>query len=100
MRLEDATSGSFEPYLATDFRLDPGSGPTIEVRLTDVRRLGLQPGAPRIEPFVLVFSGPATPVLPQATYALEHDEVGPMELFLVPTGQDADGHVWYEAVFN
>jgi hypothetical protein len=100
VRLEEATLATFEPHLATDFRLDPGSGPPIEVRLTEVRALGLQRGAPRVEPFVLVFSGPATPVLAQATYALAHDELGPMDLFLVPIGHDVDGNVQYEAVFN
>ena len=49
---------------------------------------------------MLVFSGPATPVLAQATYALAHDELGPMDLFLVPIGHDVEGNVQYEAVFN
>jgi hypothetical protein len=49
---------------------------------------------------VLVFCGPATPVLAQATYALAHDELGPMDLFLVPVGMDVEGRVQYEAVFN
>jgi hypothetical protein len=100
VRLDDATLATFEPHVATDFGLDPGSGAPIAVRLTEVRPLGLQPGAPRVEPFVLVFSGPAEPIMTQATYTLAHDDLGPMELFLVPIGRDADGNVQYEAVFN
>jgi hypothetical protein len=100
MRLDDATLVTFAPSVATDFRLDPGSGPPIALRLTEVRPLGLQPGAPRVEPFVLVFAGPATPLLAQGTYRLAHDDLGPMDLFLVPVGRDADGTVQYEAVFN
>lgn len=100
MLLDDATPATFEPHLATDFRLDPGSGSPIDLRLMEVRALGLQPSAPRVEPFVLVFLGPATPILAQATYALAHDGLGPVDLFLVPIGRDADGNVQYEAIFN
>jgi hypothetical protein len=37
-------------------------------------------------------------VLPQATYPVEHDELGRMEIFLVPIGPDGSG-MRYEAVF-
>jgi hypothetical protein len=98
--LDDATPSTFEPHVATDFRLDLGSGPPIDLRLREVRALGLQPGAPRVEPFVLAFLGPATPILAQATYTLAHHDLGPLDVFLVPVGRDADANVQYEAVFN
>ncbi len=52
----------------------------------------------RRQPFSLIFAGPADPVLPQATYRLENDEMGPLDVFLVPIGQDGSG-VQYQAVF-
>ena len=48
--------------------------------------------------FSLVFRAPATQVWPQGTYGLSHEELGELELFLVPIGSDAEG-VRYEAAF-
>lgn len=48
--------------------------------------------------FALVFRGPATPVLPQATYSVVHADVGELALFLVPIGPAAEG-MQYEAAF-
>ena len=53
----------------------------------------------RSAPFSLILRGPATPFLPQATYAMRHPRLGPIELFLVPIGRDA-GNTRYEATFN
>jgi hypothetical protein len=38
-------------------------------------------------------------LLPQRIYRLEHDELGALDLFLVPIGRDDSG-VRYEAVFT
>lgn len=48
--------------------------------------------------FSLVFRGPVTPMLPQATYRVAHAELGELELFLVPIGSGDEG-VRYEAAF-
>jgi len=50
-------------------------------------------------PFSLVFRAPAGTPLPQRIYRLHHEELGLLELFLVPIGPDADG-MCYEAVFS
>jgi hypothetical protein len=47
----------------------------------------------------LLFRGPRTPVLPQRIYRLEHAVMGPLEIFLVPIGPDAEG-MRYQAVFT
>jgi len=39
-------------------------------------------------------------MLPQATYTLEHTELGELDIFLVPVGPDGGGRQQYEAVFN
>jgi hypothetical protein len=38
-------------------------------------------------------------VLPQRIYRLEHEQMGPLELFIVPVGPDGDG-LGYEAIFT
>ena len=94
--LENLTKESFLPRLNQSFRLTSVE-PPLELRLVEVEaRWGK---GPTREPFSLVFVGPADPVLPQRIYRLEHDELGALELFLVPVGRDAAG-TRYEAAFN
>lgn len=57
------------------------------------RRAGLR------EPFSILFRGPGDALLPQRIYRLEHEELGALELFLVPIGPDGTG-LLYEAVFG
>ena len=49
--------------------------------------------------FAVTFKGPASPLMPQQIYELEHSSMGQMKLFLVPIRKD-DEAVYYEAVFN
>src|SRR5690348_2024599 len=53
----------------------------------------------RQEVFSLFFHGPSAPFLSQGIQKLKHIELGELELFLVPVGQDKDGFQ-YEAAFN
>ena len=48
--------------------------------------------------FRLEFRGPLEPLLPQATHAFRRGDAT-HEIFVVPVGRDADGHL-YEAIFN
>ena len=50
-------------------------------------------------PFSLEFSGPATPIFPQAIYRFSHATIGEFEMFIVPLGP-ADGGIRYEAIFT
>ncbi len=49
--------------------------------------------------FSLIFHGPEETVLPQQTWPLDHDELGRLDLFLVPLGPE-EGAMRYEAAFN
>jgi hypothetical protein len=84
------------------FELDLAAA-TVEPRLRPVaphdRDFLLRLYASTREPFSLVFAGPAAPVLPQSIYRLENDDLGALEIFLVPIGRDAGG-TRYEAAFN
>jgi hypothetical protein len=59
----------------------------------------LDPRHPDARHFSLMFRGPAQPLLPQATWTLEHAALGPLSIFLAPVGCDDDG-VHYQAIFN
>jgi hypothetical protein len=96
--LQDLTHSSFEEHLNTPFRIHYGSPAPLEAVLFEVRLHEAHNG-PRKQPFSLYFRGPRQVVLPQAIYRVEHEMMGPMEIFLVPIGPDAQG-MRYEAVFN
>ena len=72
-------------------------GAPLELVLAEVRSLG--PGYRDGEAFALLFRGPADPVLPQATYALAHDRLGELEIFIVPVARGGEG-ASYEAIFT
>ena len=53
----------------------------------------------RRAPFSLIFRSPPGAPLPQRIYLLHHEQLGALELFLVPIGPDEAG-MCYEAVFS
>jgi hypothetical protein len=95
--LEKLTREDFDSRIGDSFRLSLPSGEAMELRLLEAAEIG-GTGKAR-SPFSVVFRGPNEPVLPQAIYHLEHDGMGPLEIFLVPLSQGSDG-VDYEAVFT
>ena len=89
---------SFVPHVGGAFSLATSDGPTLTLTLDEATSLG----SPRVEgdrrwrePFRLLFRGPSRPILPQRTYALEHAELGRLEIFIVPIGPGQ-----YEAIFT
>jgi hypothetical protein len=90
------TAGDFAPLLHEPFQLDPGDGSPFAVALIEV--FEADRGAGR-QQFSLIFRGGPTPPLPQRIYAVEHERLGRIELFLVPLGPDGAGQR-YQAVFT
>jgi hypothetical protein len=90
---EPLTIHDFAPHLHTRFRVEQPEG--FELELTEVAdRSNAQ-----LEQFSLIFTGAASPWLPQGTYKLVHPQMQECELFLVPVGPDAAG-MRYQAVFS
>jgi hypothetical protein len=90
------TLSMFAPLLGSPFGM-PDRG--FESQLVEVNDLG-RPGAGGLRaPFSLVFRGPFEPFLEQGIHRLEHEELGRLDLFLVPIGPDEAG-MRYEAVFG
>ena len=86
-----------DPFVEKDFQLSSAEGHKFQVQLVEVTEM---PGTPsNRKPFSVVFLGPGEPVLPQCIYTLEHEKIGPLDLFLVPLGPFRDG-MKYEAVFT
>jgi hypothetical protein len=94
-RLASLTVATFADRVGEQFTLEdqPDSYPLV---LTECERHG---ASLTREAFSLMFLGPVEPVLPQQIYPLRHEQLGVLELFLVPLGCDASG-TRYEAVFN
>jgi hypothetical protein len=91
--LEALTAADFEPRLHDRFRLVADGAEPFELELVEVSAIPREPGGRA--PFSLVFQGGPDPPLPQRTYRVEHEQLGALELFLVPI---AAGR--YEAVFT
>ena|ERR1041385_6704101 len=94
------TEEGFTKNLNTMFRIRADASTPVELRLVEVKGYAKKGDeAPGMERFSLFFSGPGHCLLPQKTYAMEHDQMGVFDLFLVPVSRDETGFM-YEAVFN
>jgi hypothetical protein len=87
--LDALTVADFEPLIHKRFRI----ATQFDVELVEVSEIRREPGGRA--PFSLVFEGGATPPLPQGIYAVQHDDLGTIEIFLVPISADR-----YEAIFS
>ena len=99
--LENFSLATFEGHIGDEFQLEMAGSEALPLSLTRAQRLGSDSGNPASgrTPFSLEFSGPATPVFPQATYRFSHATIGEFEMFIVPLGP-ADGGMRYEAIFT
>jgi hypothetical protein len=86
----------FAKHLNTKFRIRISENETVDAELTEVSELMV---SPRQERFSLIFTTSNDFFLGQGLRAMEHDQMGGFELFLVPMGRD-EGGTFYEAVFN
>ncbi len=94
--LDNLTHARFNECLHTQFRLldIPSEGKSLV--LAQVSELHKNH---KYEVFSLLFNGPVEYPLQQRIYRLHHDQLGILEIFLVPVGRDKEGY-HYEAVFN
>jgi hypothetical protein len=96
----DHDAESFSRHLNTQFRVIVESAEPVKLSLVEVAVRKSEPHEQAgMERFSTFFYGPAKFLLPQKTYDLVHPEMGEMQLFLVPIGEEPKG-IKYEAVFN
>lgn len=98
-------SSDFTPYLNQVFRVRVEGTEPIDLELVEVTETGrgesaAAPGTGSRLPFSIHFLGPVSSrYLIQHTYRLEHEQMGALDIFLVPLGPEA-GRMRYEAIFN
>jgi hypothetical protein len=96
----ELTQEEFSRHLNTKFRLDAQTPAPVELELVEASAYRPEPKEQAgMERFSAVFYGPKDVILAQGLYPLAHDEMGDVQLFLVPLGPDERGFR-YEAVFN
>ena len=95
--LTDLTVEDFERYRGDVFRVAIDPSP-LDFTLADIERRGFSGPGGRPS-FRLLFRGPRTPLLPQATYRFAHPHFQALEMFIVPIGPDDDA-MQYEALFS
>jgi hypothetical protein len=100
MTNEVLTEEAFARNVQTKFRVPLDEGRQVELELVEVLRYGAgadeQQGMERFSAF---FEGPGDIFLRQATYTLEHEDLGVFQLFIVPIAKTERGFR-YEAVVN
>ena len=97
---EKLTEEVFTRQLNSKFRVHADTPRPVELELVEVkgwRSIPMEQGG--MERFSLFFAGPADIMLPQQSYSLEHEQLGTLDIFLVPVARDEKG-LRYEAVFN
>jgi hypothetical protein len=97
------TEEEFRGCLGDVFTAHLESGEQVPITLAEVTSLmergGEAPSGVRRNPFSLVFRGEPGLALPQRIYRIDHERLGPHDLFLVPLEPDAEG-TRFEAVFG
>lgn len=96
--LDKLTLDDFQPLLDDTFSARAGD------KEADFRLVSAQPMAEgrtngKRAPFALTFQAPAEVNPVKGVYRLEHEQLGTLELFLVPVAGDQDS-TDFEAVFN
>jgi hypothetical protein len=98
-RLDALTAADFTSRIGQTFRMRLSAEQSLELTLVEVHTHKYAPPAQKRQGFSIVFRSDVPGHVPQATYALAHEEMGALELFLVPVGS-REGGMCYEAVFN
>ena len=90
------TRADFSQQVGTIFEAASPGDEKLELTLTALDEIVVSDVQ---ENFTLLFRAPAGTPPAQGIYGLSHEQLGTMDIFLVPVKQDADG-LYLEAVFN
>jgi uncharacterized protein DUF6916 len=98
--LDKLTIDDFSGRLGETFTVPAEGGPPIELELASATPgPGADSASERRAPFSLIFHGPLEPIMPQATYSLEHADLEGLAIFMVPIGPAGES-MQYQAVFT
>lgn len=90
---------TYEPRVGEVFRLEFADHPPVDLTLVEAAPGPWQPPEGGKTAFRLEFSGPPQPLLAQATYRMQHAQLGALHIFIVPIAQD-ESSATYEAVMS
>lgn len=90
---------TYESRVGDMFRLEFADHPPVDLKLVEAAPGPWQRPDGGKTAFRLEFSGPPEPVLAQATYRMQHAELGALDIFIVPIAQD-ESAATYEAIMN
>ena len=90
---------TYEPHVGEVFRLEFADHPPVDLTLVEAAPGPWQPPEGGKTAFRLEFSGPPQPLLAQATYRMQHAELGLLDIFIVPIEQD-ESTATYEAIMS
>jgi hypothetical protein len=97
------TFDQFSGRVGEEFVVRSDAGGAIRTELVEATESpqlgGSGPEGQKRHQFSLVFLGPADPVLTQGIHHIQHDELGELDLFLVPIGPGPDGGQQYQSLF-
>jgi hypothetical protein len=102
MDISEFTVDNMTPLVGSTWQLETPDGQTFDLHLKEVLKTLDKHVDQRFkrDSFSLQFVGPSGVYLPQATYAMTHEQTGgPNPIFLVPTGREGDAYR-YEAIFT
>ena len=97
---EILSEADFSKHLHTKFHVRAAGAGEVALELDEVA--GYQGGEnepQEMERFSLFFEGPPDVFLQQGVYALDHEQLGEVTLFIVPI-EHSEGGFRYESVFN
>jgi hypothetical protein len=93
------TYEDFEPHVGSDFRVVHAGDTVIDLALLEAIPLKSNGGEDDRSPFGLVFQSTFQEAIPQQLFTLQHEAMGKLVIFIVPTGRNETG-VEYYATFN
>ena len=108
MELGTVTSDDFRPFLKQKFLIYATVSESIETELIQVKDLASgyqdeldeEEAPPRRKAFSLIFrSNQKDSYFPQRIYTVQNEQIGSLDIFLVPLGPDKTG-MRYQAIFS
>jgi hypothetical protein len=94
---EPLTVDDFTPRVGEAFAVTGEGANGLELELVEARGLGSS--FQDREAFALLFRGPSEPLIAQAIYRLANEQLGELDIFIVPVARTGDG-ADYEAIFT
>ena len=101
MKLDELRYETVHPLIGSAFRITVPERGDIGLKIIDVCKVMERVKSPRLkrEPFSIYLLGPSDVRFSQGTYPFSHDELGELEMFIVPLGPKNGGNQ-YEVIFT